>query len=172
MNKNIIYAFILVVGLLTSSTVQAQRVAIVDVSALLQEMDEYKTAQAELDKVASKWRQEIAIEMDKVKSLYNKYQAEQILLSDEVRQQREEEIVNTEQKVMDMQKLRFGPEGDLFKRRQELVKPVQDKVYAAIESYAEDRGYDLVLDKGGNASILFLKEDLDKTEDIRKRLRN
>lgn len=154
------------------SMAQAQRLAIVDVNSLLQEMEEYKTAQGELDKVASKWRQEISIEMDKVKSMYNKYQAEQVLLSDEVRAQREEEIVNTEKKVMDMQKLRFGPEGDLFKRRQELVKPVQNKVMAAIEAYADDRGYDLIIDKGGSAGILFLNEDYDKTEDIRKRLRN
>jgi len=154
------------------SMTHAQRLAIVDVNALLQEMDDYKVAQGELDKVASKWRQEISIEMDKVKSMYNKYQAEQVLLSDEVRAQREEEIVNTEKKVMDMQKLRFGPEGDLFKRRQELVKPVQNKVMAAIEAYADDRGYDLIIDKGGSAGILFLNEDYDKTDDIRKRLRN
>ena len=154
------------------SMTNAQRLAIVDVNALLQEMDDYKVAQGELDKVASKWRQEISIEMDKVKSMYNKYQAEQVLLSDEVRAQREEEIVNTEKKVMDMQKLRFGPEGDLFKRRQELVKPVQNKVMAAIEAYADDRGYDLIIDKGGSAGILFLNEDYDKTDDIRKRLRN
>jgi outer membrane protein len=154
------------------TSLQAQRVAIVDVNALLSEMPEYKTAQSELDKISSKWRQEISIEMDKVKSMYNKYQAEQVLLSDEVRAQREQEIVDKEQSVMDMQKLRFGPDGDLFKRRQELVKPVQDKVVAAIESFADDRGYDLVLDKGGNAGILFLSEELDKTEDIRKRLRN
>ncbi len=167
--KLFILAF-LMFGML--SMTHAQRLAIVDVNALLQEMDDYKVAQGELDKVASKWRQEISIEMDKVKSMYNKYQAEQVLLSDEVRAQREEEIVNTEKKVMDMQKLRFGPEGDLFKRRQELVKPVQNKVMAAIEAYADDRGYDLIIDKGGSAGILFLNEDYDKTDDIRKRLRN
>jgi outer membrane protein len=167
--KLFILAF-LMFGML--SMTNAQRLAIVDVNALLQEMDDYKVAQGELDKVASKWRQEISIEMDKVKSMYNKYQAEQVLLSDEVRAQREEEIVNTEKKVMDMQKLRFGPEGDLFKRRQELVKPVQNKVMAAIEAYADDRGYDLIIDKGGSAGILFLNEDYDKTDDIRKRLRN
>jgi outer membrane protein len=156
-------------GLATTS-LNAQRVAVVDVNALLSEMPEYKTAQSELDKISSKWRQEISIEMDKVKSMYNKYQAEQVLLSDEVRAQREQEIVDKEASVMEMQKLRFGPDGDLFKRRQELVKPVQDKVVAAIESFADDRGYDLILDKGGNAGILFLNEELDKTDDIRKRL--
>jgi len=171
MKKRILTTLLLAFGLFATTTF-AQRVAIVDVNGLLQEMSEYKTAQTELDKVASKWRQEVSIEMDKVKSMYNKYQAEQVLLSDEVRAQREQQIVDTEKNVMDMQKLRFGPEGDLFKRRQELVKPVQDKVMAAIESFAEDRGYDLILDKGGSAGILFLSEDMDKTEDIRKRLRN
>lgn len=171
MKKRILTALLLVFGLF-ATTINAQRVAIVDVNSLLQEMNEYKTAQTELDKVASKWRQEVSIEMDKVKSMYNKYQAEQVLLSDEVRAQREQQIVDTEKNVMDMQKLRFGPEGDLFKRRQELVKPVQDNVMAAIEAFAEDRGYDLILDKGGSAGILFLSEDMDKTEDIRKRLRN
>lgn len=170
--KHRILTFALVLMGLMGSTLQAQRVAVVDVNALLNEMPEYKTAQGELDKISSKWRQEISIEMDKVKSMYNKYQAEQVLLSDEVRATREQEIVDKEKSVMDMQKLRFGPEGDLFKRRQELVKPVQDKVVAAIESYAEDRGLDLILDKGGSAGILFLNEELDKTEDIRKRLRN
>lgn len=171
MKKKLFTALILMLGLFSMNS-YAQRIAIVDVNSLLEDMPEYKTAQTELDKVASKWRQEISIEMDKVKSMYNKYQAEQVLLSDEARKQREEDIVATEQKVMDMQKLRFGPEGDLFKRRQELVKPVQDKVIATIESFCDDRGFDLVLDKGGSAGILFLNEEFDKTEDIRKRLGN
>jgi outer membrane protein len=169
MKLRILTIALFVMGLATTS-LNAQRVAVVDVNALLSEMPEYKTAQSELDKISSKWRQEISIEMDKVKSMYNKYQAEQVLLSDEVRAQREQEIVDKEASVMEMQKLRFGPDGDLFKRRQELVKPVQDKVVAAIESFADDRGYDLILDKGGNAGILFLNEELDKTDDIRKRL--
>jgi len=122
--KQRILTFALVLMGLMGTTLHAQRVAVVDVNALLSELPEYKTAQGELDKISSKWRQEISIEMDKVKSMYNKYQAEQVLLSDEVRAKREQEIVDKEKSVMDMQKLRFGPEGDLFKRRQELVKPV------------------------------------------------
>ena len=169
MKLRILSIALFVFGMISTS-LNAQRVAVVDVSAILSEMPEYKTAQSELDKVSSKWRQEISIELDKVKSMYNKYQAEQVLLSDELRAQREKEIVDKEAAVMEMQKLRFGPEGDLFKRRQELVKPVQDKVVAAIEDFADDRGYDLILDKGGSAGILFLNEELDKTEDIRKRL--
>jgi outer membrane protein len=152
-------------------TASAQKIAIVDINAVLSDMKEYTAAQKELDIVAAEWRQEIAKEQDKVKSMYNKYQAEQVLLSDEVKKQREEEIVAKEADVREMQKRRFGPDGDLFKRRQQMVAPVQDKVFAAIEAYAADRGYDIVLDKAGSAGLLFVKPEFDKTEDIKKRLK-
>lgn len=168
MKKQILYIFILFMGMI--GTTQAQKVAVVDVNDLLTSMPEYTKAQNELDKIASGWKQEISIEMDKVKSLYNKYQAEQVLLSDEVRKQREDDIVATEKKVMELQKLRFGPEGDLFRKRQELVKPIQDMVFSAIESFAEDRGYDMIWDKSSGGGLLFLNDEYDKTEDVRKRI--
>ena len=98
--------------------------------------------------------------------MYNKYQAEQVLLSDEVRKQREEEIMVAEGAVREMQKKRFGPEGDLFNKRQELVSPIQDKVYSAIEDFASDRGYDLIFDKGGATGLLFVTDEYDKTADV------
>lgn len=168
MKRHLFLIAILVLG--TTFMANAQRYAVVDVASLLTKMPEYQQAQTELDKVASSWKQEISIEMDKVKSMYNKYQAEQILLSDDARKQREEDIMKKEKSVMELQKLRFGPEGDLFKKRQELVKPLQDLVYKAIESYAADRGFDLILDKSGNGGIIFMSEELDKTEDVRKRI--
>ncbi len=155
---------------LTLFTVNAQRIAIVDINAVLTEMSDYKAAQKELDEVASTWRQEISKEQDKVKSMYNKYQAEQVLLTDELKKQREEEIVAKETEVREMNKRRFGPEGDLFKRRQQLVAPIQDKVFAAIENYAAEKGYDLIFDKAGSAGLLFVKPEFDKTEDIKKRV--
>ena len=79
--------------------------------------------------------------------MYNKYQAEQVLLSDDIRKQREQEIMDKEAAVRELQKRRFGPEGDLFKKRQDLVSPVQSKVFAAIEDFANDRGYDIIFDK-------------------------
>ncbi len=85
--------------------------------------------------------------------------------------QKEEEIISKEKDVRELQKRRFGPEGDLFKKRQELVSPIQDKVYFAIEDYADDRGYELILDKNGAAGILFASEDLDKTSEIIKRIK-
>lgn len=147
-------------------TTQAQRIAVVDISQVLESVSDYQKAQQELDRIASQWRQEIAQQYDEIKGMYNKYQAEQVLLSDEARRQREDEIMNKEQQVRDMQRDRFGPEGALFKRRQELVQPIQDKVYRAIETYADNRGYDFIFDKGGAAGLIFSKPDYDKTADI------
>jgi outer membrane protein len=157
--------------LLLGFTANAQRIAYVDINKILESIAEYNEAQDELDRTASKWRQDIAQEYDVIKGLYNRYQAEQVLLSDEARQQREEEIMEKEKEVREMQKDKFGPEGALFKRRQELVRPIQDKVYAAIENYAKDRGYDFIFDKSGAAGIIFSNPEYDKTEDILKSLK-
>lgn len=150
---------------------QAQRIAYVDVNKILESIEDYQAAQNQLDQVASKWRQDIAQEYDKIKGLYNRYQAEQVLLSDEARKQREEEIMNKEKEVRDLQKEKFGPEGELFKMRQDLVRPIQDKIYAAIEEYAQERGFDFIFDKSGNAGIIFSNPSYDKTEDILKKLK-
>ncbi|MBK8702088.1 MAG: OmpH family outer membrane protein [Saprospiraceae bacterium] len=162
--------FFLVLLAFTVSSMSAQRIAIVDINAILSEMSDYKAAQKELDEVAAGWRQEISKEQDKVKSLYNKYQAEQVLLTDDIKKQREEEIVAKETEVREMQKRRFGPEGDLFKKRQQMVAPIQDKVFAAIENYAAERGFDLIFDKAGSAGLLFVKPEFDKTEEVRKKI--
>jgi len=160
-------AVLLFVG---TTTISAQRIAVVDINQVLESLDDYKQAQRDLDKQAATWRSEIAQEYDVIKSMYNKYQAEQVLLSDEVRKQREEEIVNKEKSVREMQKQRFGPEGALFKRRQALVQPIQDKVYSAIEDYANAKDFDFILDKGSAAGLLFVNSQFDKTEDILNRV--
>ena len=152
-------------------TANAQRIAYVDVNEILESIVEYQEAQTQLDQVASKWRQEIAQEYDNIKGMYNRYQAEQVLLSDEARQKREEEIVNKEKDVREMQRAKFGPEGELFQMRQNLVRPIQDKIFAAIESYAQERGYDFIFDKPGSAGIIFSNPAYDKTEDILQRLK-
>jgi len=160
----------LIFSLLLVSSVTAQRVALVDVNGILENLEDYQSAQNEIDAVAAQWRQEISQEFDKIKSMYNKYQAEQVLLSDEVRTEREEEIVAKEKQVRELQKRRFGPEGDLFRRRQELVSPIQDQVYTAIEEFAKIKGYDIVLDKSSAAGLLYSSEEFDKTEEIKREL--
>lgn len=165
--------FALALGLILafSTASSAQRIAYVDVNRILESFKEYQDAQSELDRVASKWRQEIAQEYDVIKGLYNRYQAEQVLLSEDARRQREDEIMNREKEVRDLQKARFGPEGELFRRRQEMVRPIQERVYRAIESYATERGYDFIFDKSGSAGIIFFSPAYDKTDDILSRLK-
>jgi outer membrane protein len=168
MFKNIILSMVLM--LIVSPFVQAQKIALVDVNMVLEEMTEYADAKTQIDNLAAEWRQEISESMDEVKSMYNKYQAEQVLLSDEQRKVKEDAIVDKENYVRELQRRRFGPEGDLFLKRQELVSPIQDKVFVAIESYAGEKGYDLILDKSGSTGLLFANPEYDKTVDIKKRL--
>jgi outer membrane protein len=155
-----------------TSPVFSQKIALVDIAYVLDNMDEYKKAQEELDKLAEAWQQEIAVEQDKIKSMYNKYQAELVLLSDEMKKQKEDEIMAAERDVRVIQREKFGPEGALFQKRQTLVSPIQEKVYGVIQAYATDRGYDIILDKGGNSGILFSNERYDKTDDILRTLKN
>ena len=170
--KSIIKSSIFTLALIsfTSATATAQKIAYCDVNKILNSLKEYKTAQKQIDDLAAKWRREIAEEYDQIKGMYNRYQAEQVLLSDEVRRQKEEEIMVKEKEVREMQKQKFGPEGALFKKRQELVEPIQEKVYSAIENFANDKGFDFIFDKGSASGMIFSNERYDKTEDIMKEL--
>lgn len=163
-----ILAMVLVLG--TMTFVSSQKIILVDVNDVLSSLPEYDYAQKELDRVAAEWRQQIAQEFDAVKSMYNKFQAEQVLLSAEDKTKKEEEIVKKEAGVREIQKLKFGPEGELFKKRQEMVSPIQDKVFAAMENYAAERGIDIIFDKGGATGLLFSNPEYDKTADIKKKL--
>ena len=157
--------------LLTFGSLQAQRIAVVDVDEVLNSLSDYEQAQKELDQLAATWRQDIAKEYDNIKSMYNRYQTEQVLLSDDARRQREEEIMAAETRVRELQKSKFGPEGALFEKRRDLVQPIQDRVYRAIEDYANERGFDFILDKGAAAGLLFSAEKHEKTADILARLK-
>ena len=162
-----IFAFLLTAAF--SVTSQAQKFAYCDVDKILNSMADYQKAQTDLDNIAAKWRQDIAQEYDKIKGMYNKYQAEQVLLSEDARKQREEEITNKEKEVRELQKSKFGTDGALFQKRQELVKPIQEKVYAAIERYANEKGYEFIFDKG-TAGMIFSNLKWDVTDDIIKSL--
>ena len=153
-------------ALVLTFSANAQKIAIVDINQVLSSVADYKKAQEDLDKISQKWRGEIAQQQDVIKGLYNRYQAEQVLLNDTQRKQREEEIMNKEKEVREAQRVKFGSEGELFKRRQELVKPIQDKVYAAIERFATEKGYDLILDKSSSAGLIFANPTYDKTSQV------
>jgi outer membrane protein len=164
MIKKVIFAA--AIAATATTTISAQKIAIVDITQVLQAQPDYKKAQEELDKIAQQWRQEIAQQQDVVKGMYERLRAESPLLTKEAAAKREDEIEAKSKGIRDTQREKFGPEGALFKKRQELVKPVQDRVYGTIEKFAADRGFDLILDKGGSAGIIFAAPSFDKTQMI------
>lgn len=162
--------FIAISVILTSTTVLAQRYAIIDTKYILDKMPEYKDADKRLALVSQQWQKEIDDKQGQLNQMYRNYEAEQYMLSDDLKKKREDQIFNSEKEVRDLQKKRFGYEGDLFKERQKLVKPVQDKVYNAIQKMAVNRGYDFVLDKSEGITVIFADPKLDKSEEVLKEL--
>src|SRR4051812_1866236 len=145
---------------------QAAKFGYVDTDYLMGQIPEYKAAQTELDKTSVQWQKEIDGKYVEVDKLYKAYQADAILLTDEMKKKRENEIINKEKEVKDLQKQRFGVDGELFKKRQELVKPIQDKVYNAIKVVAEKKALGFILDKSGQVSILYANTKYDISDDV------
>ena len=148
----------------------AQRYAVIDTRYILSKMPEYKSAQDKLDAFSIQWQQEIDQKQVVLDQLYRNFEAEKLMLSDELIKKREDEIFNKEKELRDLQKRRFGFEGDLFKRRQELVKPIQDRVYNAVQKLAVARQFDFVLDKSEGITIIFADPKLDRSDDVLKEL--
>jgi outer membrane protein len=165
MKKNIIVLLLL---LSVAITANAQRYCVIDSKYILDKLIDYKDAQTRLDQMSKTWQSEIDNRMQDVDRMYKAYQAERAMLSDEMRKKREDEIVQKEKAAKDMQKQRFGFEGDLFKERQKLVKPIQDKVYNAVQKMAMSKGFDMVLDKAGGVTLFYADPKLDKNDEVLK----
>src|SRR5215204_689305 len=144
---------------------QAQRYAIIDTKFILDKMPDYKLAQKNLDDVAANWQKEIDVLQQDLDRMYKDYDAEQVMLTEDLRRKREDQLFVKEKNLRDLQRNRFGFEGDLFKRRQELIKPIQDKVYNAVQ-----RGYDFILDKSEGITVIFADPKLEKSEDVLREL--
>lgn len=166
MKKILLLAFSLGFGLLSFS----QKYAIIDTRYILDKIPDYKEAQKQLDQVAADWQKEIDTKQAELDNMYKSYEAEQVMLSDELKKKREDQLFNKEKELRDLQRKRFGFEGDLFKKRQELIKPIQDRVYNAVQKLAVARGYDFVLDKSEGITIIFADPKLDKSEDVLKEM--
>lgn len=150
---------------------QAQRFAYVDTKYILEKLPEYKAAQQKLDEQAAQWQKEIDTKNEQLKKMYKKYQAEEFLLTADLKKQREDEIVKTEEDLKQMQKARFGFNGDLFKKREELIQPIQDKVFDAVQKIAQTRNYDFIFDKAsGSTAMLFTNPQYDVSEEVLKKL--
>lgn len=164
--------FSLALGMLLLAGVASAQanIAIIDVRYILDKMPEYKTANKQIDDVAADWQKDIDGKQTELDKMYKDFEAEQVMLSDELRKKREDQLFLKEKELRDLQRKRFGFEGDLFKKRQELIKPIQDKVYNAVTKLAQTRGYTLVLDKSEGITIIFADPKLDKSEDVLREL--
>ena len=148
----------------------AQRWAVIDSKYILGKLPEYKTAQDKLDKFSEQWQQEIDQKQAAMDKMYKDYEAEQVMLSDVLKKKREDELYNKEKELHDLQKKHFGFEGDLFRKRQELIKPIQDKVYNAVQKLAVERQYDFILDKSEGITVIFADPKLDRSEEVLRNL--
>lgn len=147
-----------------------QRYAVIDTKYILDKVPEYKDADKKLAAVSQQWQKEIDDRQSALDKMYKNYEAEQFMLTDELKKKREDELFVREKEVRELQKKRFGYEGDLFKERQRLVKPIQDKIYNAIQKLATARNYDFVLDKSEGITVIFADPKLDKSDDVLKEL--
>lgn len=144
----------------------AQKWVYVDTDYILKNIPEYNAAQQELDKLSVQWQQEIEAKYAEIDKLYKAYQAEQILLTEDMRKKRENEIITKEKDAKDLQKSKFGVDGELFQRRQDLVKPIQDKVYNAIKEMAAKGAYAAVFDKSSDLTMLYVDVKYDKSDAV------
>lgn len=162
--------FILSLFFLTSAVSNAQRYAVIDTKYILEKLPEYKAAQQKLDEFSAQWQQEIDKKSANLDRMYKEYDAEQVMLSDDLKKKREDEIFNADKALKDLQRKRFGYEGDLFKKRQELIKPIQDRVYNAVQKLAVSKLYDFILDKSEGITVIFADPKLDKSDDVLREL--
>ena len=152
------------------ASAQTMRFAFVDTEYILNNIPAYKTAQAQLDRLSADWQKEIEALYGEVERMFKNYQAERVMLSEDMRKRREDEIINKEQSVKDLQMKYYGPEGELAKRQQDLVKPIQDEVYKAIREMAVEGGYAAIFDTAADASILYANPRNDRSDDVLERL--
>ena len=170
--KKTLLAFFLMLGLFLTGSIEvnAQKYAVIDTRYILEKIPDYANAQKELDMIAANWQKEIDAMQSELDKMYKDYEAEQVMLSEDLRKKREDQLFVKEKTLRDLQRHRFGFEGDLFKKRQQLIKPVQDKVFNAVQKLAVQRGYEFILDKSEGITVIFADPKLDKSEDVLREL--
>jgi outer membrane protein len=156
--------------ILTASSVVGQKYAYIDSELILSSMPSYIEAQAQLEKLSIDWQKEIEAKFKAIDEMYRKYQQEAVILPEDAKVKRQNEIINAENEAKELQKKRFGTDGDLYKKREELVKPIQDRVFTAIEEYARERGYAFVFDKAGAMTIVYADSKFDINDEVLSKL--
>jgi outer membrane protein len=166
--KRIILTFMLLISMALFSF--AQKYAFVDTDYILENIPEYNDSQSVLDDLAKQWQKEIETRYNEIDQLYKAYQAESVLLPEEMKKKRQDDIIKKEKEVKELQMQRFGKDGDLFKKRQELIKPLQEKIYNAVEEIATEGNYAMIFDKAGSLTMLYANSKYDLSDDVLDKL--
>lgn len=162
--------FYLIIFVAITCEASAQKFGYVDSKYILGHVQAYQDAQAELDKISADWQKEIEQKYESIEKMEKAYQAEKILLTEEMKKKREDEINEKRKEARELQKRRFGVEGDLFKKREELVKPIQDEIYTAIQDVASQGGLMVVFDKANESNILYSNPKHDISDKVLKKM--
>lgn len=162
--KKVLLSFAIL--LISTTAIFSQKYAYIDSEYILSNIPEYKDAQNEIDNLSKQWQKEIEQKLKEVDNLYKAFQNESVLLPEEMKKKRESEIIAAEKEAKELQKKRFGKDGDLFKKRQDLIKPIQDRVYNAIEKRAQEKNYVFVFDKAGSLTIIYADAKYDISDEI------
>ena len=158
--------FLLIVTLMTSISTYAQKFAYVDSDYILSKMTEFAQAEEKIDDFSKEWQSEIELAYEEVDQMYRDYQSEQVLLTSEMKTKREEAIMEKEKSVQSLQQKYFGNNGDLYKKRQDLIKPIQDRIFDAVQQLAASNKYSIIFDASSDLIMLYSNPDLDKSDKV------
>lgn len=158
--------FLLIVILMTSISTYSQKFAYVDSDYILSKMPEFSQAEDKIDDFSKEWQSEIELAYEEVEQMYRDYQSEQVLLTSEMKTKREEAIMEKEKSVQSLQQKYFGNNGDLYKKRQDLIKPIQDRIFDAVQQLAASNKYSIIFDASSDLIMLYSNPDLDKSDKV------
>lgn len=167
MKKWIIVSCLLSLCLFTG---KAQKFALIDMEYILKNIPAYEMTNEQLSQVSQKWQNEVEAIQQEAQNMYKNYQSDLVFLSAEMKTKREEEIVKKEQEAQDLKRKYFGPEGELYKKRESLMKPIQDEIYNAVKEISERQGYQLVIDRASAMSIIFASPKIDISNEVLDKL--
>lgn len=163
--KKLIGLFILALMLTTSAS--AQKFGYVDTQEILNSMDEYNAAKTAIDQQSQQWQTELEGMYKNIETMYRKFEEEAVLLPEDIKKQRKEEIFNEERKAKEYKQKKFGYDGELYKLQDEKVKPIQDKVFDAVEQMAKEKKLNFVFDKASNTGMIYSEEIFNRTPDVK-----
>lgn len=166
--RNVIIAIAAVLS--AAASVQAQKFALVDMEYILKNIPAYERANEQLNQQSKKWQAEVEAVQNEAKTLYNNYQNEAVFLSAEQKKTREQAIVDKEKEAAELKRKYFAPDGELFKKRESLIQPIQDEIYNAIKDISQTKGYSLILDRASDAGIIFASPRVDISNEVLAKL--